>query len=107
MSQSRKLRVPLRVIFYREGESWIAHCLEFDLVGDGMTREDALDLLSDAIAMQAQASLECKNPANLVGIEQINENTKKNMKQKINGEKKEIIKDKSLNRKNIYIGILL
>jgi len=65
MSESRKLRVPLRVVFYREGESWIAHCLEFDLVGDGMTREDALDVLSDAIAMQAQASLECKNPANL------------------------------------------
>ena len=65
MSGSRKLRIPLRVVFYREGESWIAHCLEFDLAGDGMTREDALAVLSDAIALQAQASLECQNPANL------------------------------------------
>jgi len=65
MSGSRKLRTPLRVVFYREGESWIAHCLEFDLAGDGMTREDALAVLSDAIALQAQASLECQNPANL------------------------------------------
>ena len=40
MSQSRNLRVPLRVVFYREDEVWIAHCLEFDLAGDGMTRED-------------------------------------------------------------------
>lgn len=65
MSQSRNLRVPLRVIFYREGESWIAHCLEFDLAGDGLTREAALNGLSDAIALQVQASLECQNPANL------------------------------------------
>ena len=39
MTQSRKLRVPLRVVFYREGESWIAHCLEFDLVGDGTQKQ--------------------------------------------------------------------
>jgi len=65
MSESRKLRLPLRVVFYREGESWIVHCLEFDLTGDGMTKEDALAVLSDAIALQALASLECQNPANL------------------------------------------
>src|SRR5271157_2796597 len=65
MSQSSKFRVPLRVVFYREGESWIAHCLEFDLVGDGPTQEQALDLLSDAIALQTQASIEYKNLANL------------------------------------------
>jgi predicted RNase H-like HicB family nuclease len=65
MTQSRKLRVPLRVVFYREGESWIAHCLEFDLVGDGATKEDALDALSDAIGLQLQASLEHENLANL------------------------------------------
>src|SRR5437879_1923206 len=65
MSQPRNLRVPLRVVFYREGEAWIAHCLEFDLAGDGITREDALDSLCDAVALQVQASLECNNPANL------------------------------------------
>ena len=42
MSQPRKLRMPLRVVFYREEEVWIAHCLEFDLAGDGATREEAL-----------------------------------------------------------------
>jgi hypothetical protein len=65
MNGFRKLRVPLRVVFYREGESWIAHCLEFDLAGDGTTREDALAVLSDAIVLQAQDALECQNPANL------------------------------------------
>jgi hypothetical protein len=65
MSQSRSLRVPLRVVFYREGERWIAHCLEFDLVGDGDTKEEALRLLAEAIAVQVDASLEGDNLANL------------------------------------------
>jgi predicted RNase H-like HicB family nuclease len=65
MSQPRRMRVPLRVVFYREGEAWIAHCLEFDLAGDGATKEEALDALSEAVAIQAQASLEYQNPSNL------------------------------------------
>ena len=65
MDQVRNLRVPLRVVFYVEGESWVAHCLEFDLVGDGSTKEEAIEALSTAIAIQVSASLEFENPANL------------------------------------------
>ena len=63
---SRKtLRVPLRVVFYREGGSWIAHCLEFDLLGDGTTKPEALETLFQAVVLQAQASVEHNNLANL------------------------------------------
>ena len=65
MDQTRNLRVPLRVVLYAEGESWVAHCLEFDLVGDGSTKEEALEALTVAIAMQVNASLDFKNPAYL------------------------------------------
>jgi predicted RNase H-like HicB family nuclease len=59
------LRIPLRVVFYREGDFWIAHCLEFDLVGHGETREEAIGCLSHAIYIQIVASAKHKNPANL------------------------------------------
>jgi len=61
----KNLRVPLRVVFYKDGQRWVAHCLEFDLVGDGETKRDALARLSDAIGLQVQASLELRNPGNL------------------------------------------
>jgi len=65
MGQSSTLRVPLRIVFYREGGDWIAHCLEFDLMGDGPSKEEALKTLSEAIALQVEASIEFKNKANL------------------------------------------
>ena len=65
MGSRPTFRVPLRVVFYREGEDWMAHCLEFDLIGDGPTRDDALEVLSQVIALQVHASLEHNNPANL------------------------------------------
>jgi predicted RNase H-like HicB family nuclease len=61
----KNLRIPLRIIFYREGVDWVAHCLEFDLIGDGPTKEEALDMLSEAIALQLDTSLKHNNPGNL------------------------------------------
>jgi predicted RNase H-like HicB family nuclease len=57
------LRIPLRAVLYRESGVWIAHCLELDLLGDGETREKALNLLSEAIGVQIEASLkyDCAN----------------------------------------------
>jgi hypothetical protein len=60
-----RFRLTIHVVFYQEGEEWIAHCLEFDLMGDGATQHEALVRLSDAIALQIDASLEHRNPANL------------------------------------------
>jgi hypothetical protein len=65
MAISKQLRVPLRIVFYREDGHVIAHCLEFDLVGDGETNTSALARLANAMALQIQASVESGNPANL------------------------------------------
>lgn len=59
------LRVPIRIVFYRDDGSWIAHCLEFDLLGDGETREAALEQLAQAIRIQLEATRDYGNPANL------------------------------------------
>ena len=58
-------RMPLRIVFYRDGQDWVAHCLEFDLMGDGATQPEALDQLSEAIALQIESTLEAGNPRNL------------------------------------------
>jgi predicted RNase H-like HicB family nuclease len=59
------LRLPLRIVFYKEDGAWVAHCLEFDLLGDGSTQEHALGQLLEAISLQIEATLEHNNPANL------------------------------------------
>lgn len=59
------LRIPLRAVFYRESGRWVAHCLEFDLCGDGETLQEAFDDLNEAITIQLIASVEHKNLANL------------------------------------------
>lgn len=61
----KHLRIALRVVFYRDEGRWIAHCLEFDLCGDGDTREDALESLTGAIRVQVDELLEHGNPKNL------------------------------------------
>ncbi|MEX0676621.1 MAG: hypothetical protein WD063_06070 [Pirellulales bacterium] len=61
----KTFRVPLRVVFYKEEGSWIAHCLEFDLCGDGSTKIDALRSLDESINVQVQESMEHDNPRNL------------------------------------------
>lgn len=59
------LRIPLRVVFYKEDGEWVAHCLEFDLVGVAKNKEEAVKLLSEAIFVQLKATLKNKNLKNL------------------------------------------
>jgi predicted RNase H-like HicB family nuclease len=59
------LRIPLRVVFYRDEGVWVAHCLEFDLMGDGATQAEALRNLEEAMTLQIEASLKSGNRANL------------------------------------------
>lgn len=59
------LRIPVRVVFYQEDNFWVAHCLEFDLVGHGTTHEQALEMLTGAIDTQVEASQDFENSANL------------------------------------------
>lgn len=44
-----KQTIPLRVIVYSELDEWVAHVLEFDIVGTGSTPEEAQEELRDAI----------------------------------------------------------
>jgi predicted RNase H-like HicB family nuclease len=57
--------ISLRVVFYRDDSRWIAHCLEFDLLGDGRTKENALESLAAAIDLQLEESFKHNNPSNL------------------------------------------
>ena len=59
MVRTKALRVPVRVVFYREDGEWVAHCLEFDLIGDGTTKQEALSRL--AISIQVEAALDDDN----------------------------------------------
>ena len=61
----KPLRISLRILFYKEEKHWIAHCLEFDLVGHGKTQKNAWEMLLKAIAIQFAASIQHKNPENL------------------------------------------
>src|SRR4051794_21113549 len=59
------LRIPLRVVYYRDDGAWVAHCLEFNLMGDGQTQTAALKELDAAISLQVEATLESGNWSNL------------------------------------------
>ncbi len=61
----KHLRIPLRIVFYREDGEWVAHCLEFDLMGSGADKVAAFEQLNEAISLQVAVSLEGNNAANL------------------------------------------
>lgn len=61
-------RVPVRVVFYRDesdSSQWVAHCLEFDLMGHGTTRKKSLKMLKDAIGIQVRNTVASGNYRNL------------------------------------------
>ena len=41
------------------------HCLEFDLLGDGRTKEKALESLTASVNLQLEESFKHNNPSNL------------------------------------------
>ena len=57
-----EINFPIRVVLYKEDGLWVAHCLEFDVVGSGNTKKRALTDLSQCIAIQLEQSLkhECQ-----------------------------------------------
>lgn len=61
----RPLRIPIRIVLYREDGEWVAHCLEFNLVGTGTEQTDAVKVLLEAIGTQVNASNRFRNDANL------------------------------------------
>jgi len=61
----RSYALPVRAVLYREDGDWVAHCLEFDLCGNGATPEESLKSLTVAMMIQIEHSLQEDNPANL------------------------------------------
>lgn len=43
---------PLRVLLYQEETVWVSHALEMDIVSQGDTREEAMEMLVEAISCQ-------------------------------------------------------
>lgn len=61
----KTLRIPLRVVFYKCDGDWVAHCLEFDLCGDGATPREAIECLNEMIVIQVREVMETGNVENL------------------------------------------
>ena len=52
MPRTIEFRAEITVLGYREGEKWVAHCMEMDILGYGDTQREALKDLMDLITMQ-------------------------------------------------------
>lgn len=63
--QHRELSFCVRVVLYREEEMWIAHCLEFDVIGSGETQSKAVSDLTTAMQIQIEQSIKHNNVRNL------------------------------------------
>jgi predicted RNase H-like HicB family nuclease len=53
-----KTRIDLRGVVYREGDVWIAHCLELDVVAEGDTPEKAIQDAVDLCVFQIETAVE-------------------------------------------------
>ena len=58
--------IAVHILFSEEGNLYLAHCLEFDLVAQGSTREDAFRNLLDAIELQAEYAEETGDVSQLI-----------------------------------------
>jgi hypothetical protein len=52
------LRINLSAVVYQEGDAWIAHCLELDIVSEGTSRDDALQGLVSLCDFQIKVAME-------------------------------------------------
>ncbi|AWM40331.1 hypothetical protein GobsT_11950 [Gemmata obscuriglobus] len=58
-------RTPLRIVFYRDKADRsvvVAHCLEFDLLGFGDTKHEAMNMLCEAIELQVSSAVKEQSP---------------------------------------------
>ncbi|MFO0935363.1 MAG: hypothetical protein U0798_02470 [Gemmataceae bacterium] len=60
----KKLNVPVRVVFYRDEldkSTWVAHCLELDLMGYGDDKNSAFEMLSNAVSIATTNAIRSGN----------------------------------------------
>ena len=62
---ANKLSFSPRIVIYPEEGTWLARSIDFDLLGDGPTRSEAVERLGEAIRIQLLASLKYRNLRNL------------------------------------------
>lgn len=56
--KKKGISASINILGSKEGDHYIAHCLEFDLVSQGATREEARDNLADLIFSYLQFAIE-------------------------------------------------
>jgi predicted RNase H-like HicB family nuclease len=49
--------MPLHGVIYRDGDHWVSHCLELDIVGQGSTPAEALRQTIELCEMQVHEAL--------------------------------------------------
>jgi hypothetical protein len=59
------VRLSLRMVVYREGKYWFAHCLDMDIVAEGNSPTQALADLLDLMAFQIEVAC---NEAEFTGL---------------------------------------
>lgn len=57
MVASNPIEIDLRALVYQEADWWIAHCLEMDIVAEGMTPREAMRSLDDLCGLQVKVAL--------------------------------------------------
>jgi predicted RNase H-like HicB family nuclease len=58
----------VHIILYPEQDLYLAHCLEFDLVAQGATPDEAFQNLLDAIELQVTYTMESGDIKNLIQL---------------------------------------
>lgn len=59
MNESTRINLPtLRGIVYKEGDRWISHCLELDIVGQGDSPEEAMRQSIELCVTQITVAIE-------------------------------------------------
>lgn len=58
MSDIHIFNIPLHTLLHREDDIWVAHALDVDVMSQGDTREEALEMVMDAIICKASFSIQ-------------------------------------------------
>ncbi len=59
--ESEAVMIELRGVVYREGQWWIAHCLEMDVVAEGDSRFEAVSSIMELCGAKIEASIDDGN----------------------------------------------
>lgn len=44
----------VHVVLWREGDQWVAWCLEYDVASQGVSEEDAMAMIQEAVELQIE-----------------------------------------------------